>query len=278
MFSYRHGFHAGNHADVIKHMCMINVLDYLKKKEKPFVYFDTHAGAGLYDLNHEWARKTEEFKEGISQLIDGTGKTPCVKRYLEEVATFWSQRLYPGSPVLAEQLLREQDAAVLMEWHNNEVEKLKANFSRNSNVKVHHRDGFEGLVACLPHKIRRGLVLIDPPYEQVEEYQFVNDCIKKSLARWHTGTFAIWYPLLEGEKSGFRRMLEQFKQLSCNGVVDFQLQVRKQGEGMFGSGICVINPPWQLAEQMTEALQEVCPLLAQDDHARVRVNWLVDAQ
>lgn len=165
-----------------------------------------------------------------------------------------------------------------MEWHNNEVDKLKANFNVNPSIKIHHRDGFEGLVACLPHRIRRGFVLIDPPYEQIEEYHHVVDCLKRSLARWNTGTYVVWYPLLEGEKSGFRHMLEQFKRFSCNGVVDFQLQVRKQGEGMFGSGVCVINPPWQLAEQMAEGLREICPSLAQDGHGQVRVSWLVDAK
>lgn len=278
MFSYLHGFHAGNHADVIKHMCLVSIVDYLKQKSKPFVYFDSHAGAGVYSLSDARALKTKEFEEGINPLMKLNAKSQSLQLYLSQVESFWRENQYPGSPKLAQQMLREQDVAVLMEWHNNEVETLKSHFYSYNNVSIHHRDGFEGLVACLPHTLRRGMVLIDPPYERTEEYQQVVDCIKKALSRWSTGIFAIWYPLLEGEKSGFRHMLEQFARLNVAGVVDFQLQVRKQGQGMFGSGVCVINPPWQLADHIKQGLEEVLPAIAQDECARTRVNWLVDAK
>lgn len=278
MFSYLHGFHAGNHADVIKHMCLVNILHYLKQKPKPFVYFDSHAGCGLYDLRDGRALKNKEFESGIHPLIGMQPNSQSLQLYLEQVTPLWEAHQYPGSPALAQQMLRDNDAAVLMEWHNNEVETLKSNFYSFDNVSIHHRDGFEGVVACLPHSIRRGMVLIDPPYEKIDEYAQVFDCVKKALNRWNTGIFAIWYPLLEGDKSGFRQMLSKFACLNVSGVVDFQLQVRKQGEGMFGSGMCVINPPWQLAEHMKFGLEELLPKLAQDDYATTRINWLVDAK
>lgn len=278
MFSYRHEFHAGNHADVLKHVSLVAMLEYLKQKDKGFVYFDTHAGGAKYSLSSENALKTQEFEQGINLTQNAQFSSDILKRYLALVSPYLSQGEYLGSPLIAYELMRTVDRAVLMEWHNNEVEVLRDHCLGLDGVSIHHRDGFEGVVACLPHEIRRGVVLIDPPYEKYSEYKQVTQCVKDCLKRWKNGTYAIWYPMLTGEKAGFRSMLEQLARLPCKNMINISLQVRKQSEGMYGSGMCIVNPSWQLANQMESVLEELTPLLAQDDYATYKIDWLVNGE
>lgn len=289
MFSYRHSFHAGNHADVIKHLTQMVLMNKLKQKDTGFVYFDTHSGAGLYDLTSDQALKTNEFKQGIARLSDYSNDNQTVKQYLQLIEHYQRHQNYPGSPEIARLLMREQDKLVLMEWHNQEVDNLRHNL-RAKNVAIHHRDGFEGLVAMTPPSMPRGMVLIDPSYETVQEYQQVVDTVVKTHKKWSGGIFAIWYPLIAdrtdadshqdfaASKMGkSEQLLQALQAQPFKNMLRVELCVTKkeQGAGMYGSGLAIINAPWQVDTEIAAALQDLLPLLAQNDSAHYAVDWLI---
>lgn len=279
MLSYRHAFHAGNHADVLKHAVQALILASLKKKEKPFIVLDTHAGGGLYDLRGEWAQKKAEYADGIGRLWDEPQRWASIEEYLGAVRAMnddGTLSYYPGSPELSRRLTREQDKVVLMELHNNEVESLRGNMEGDERVTVHHRDGFEGLVGLLPPTPRRGLVLIDPPYELKEDYFRVVDTLKKAQKRWATGIYAVWYPILGREADRSRDMLSAIAKAGFGDVLVAELEVAGQTPdwGMNGSGMVIVSPPWMLDEQIETFLKPLCARLAQGAGARYRVEWL----
>jgi 23S rRNA (adenine2030-N6)-methyltransferase len=198
LLSYQHGYHAGNAADVHKHLTLVLLLQKLRAKDAAFCFVDAHAGRGLYDLDSEAARKTGEAAHGILKLVAATDPPASVCDYLDLVAGHnrpGSHRFYPGSALLAQALLREQDRALLLELHPQEVLALKEAMARDRRVSVHKRDCFEGLPALLPPRIRRGLVLLDPSYEIRSEYETVIDLLEQSLSRWSNGIYLLWYPL-----------------------------------------------------------------------------------
>lgn len=291
MFSYRHGYHAGNHADVLKHICQMLIIDKLKQKDKGFTYIDTHSGAGLYDLSSEQSLKTKEFQQGIARLADYSGAEPTVLAYQELTSSYLKLQQYPGSPEIARVLMRDQDQLHLMEWNNQEVINLKRQIT-GSHVSVHHRDGYEGLIALVPPALKRGLVLTDPSYETPEDYQLVVDAISKAYKRWPTGIYAIWYPLLskrdEDQADCFERattkhkksqkMLQALTQQGYKNVLQVELAVQNPDTfaGMYGSGMAIINAPWQLDVQIRDCLGELTPVMAQHKHASFVVNWLVE--
>ncbi|WP_088328469.1 23S rRNA (adenine(2030)-N(6))-methyltransferase RlmJ [Lacimicrobium sp. SS2-24] len=276
MFSYRHAFHAGNHADVLKHLCQMLLLEKLCNKDKAFVYIDTHAGAGLYDLTSESAQKTAEYQAGIDALTDAACHNPHIRAYLKLVEQYRKQNRYPGSPEIARRLCRAQDSLQLMEWHNNEVQQLALNFKHQKRVKVHHRDGFEGLVAITPPKPARGMVLIDPSYELETDYQVLPDTLAKAYRRWQTGIYAIWYPLLAKKRDRSQGMIEAIGRGPYSSVLDIQLSVLPQDEelGMYGSGMLIINPPWQFDQQVASLLPELTQALGQGGAGDFKVSWL----
>jgi 23S rRNA (adenine2030-N6)-methyltransferase len=289
LFSYRHSFHAGNHADVVKHLGQMLLIDKLKEKDKGFVYIDTHSGAGLYDLASENAQKTKEFQQGIERLMQYQGTNVDIQAYVNLIAQYHRHGNYPGSPEIAHALCREQDKLVLMEWHNQEIDNLRHNL-RGNNVAIHHRDGFEGLLAMTPPSLPRGLVLMDPSYEVASEYQQVAESVSKALKRWSTGIFAIWYPLIanrnviddtvqyaQSKMGKSEGLLAHLKNQSFKNLLQIELCVtsKEQGAGMYGSGLAVINAPWQFDERMRSALQELTPLLAQSAGANSHVSWLI---
>lgn len=275
MLSYRHGYHAGNHADLLKHLVQVQILQALGQKNKPYCYIDSHAAGGYYDLNDAFAKKNGEYKSGIGSLWEESSLPEQLTPYLDAVRALNPNgllRYYPGSPALARHFMREQDRGWLFELHNSEVKVLRNNFSGDRRFQVRHEDGFAGLKALLPPEIRRGLVLIDPPYEVKTDYQTVVDSIHEAYKRFANGTYAIWYPLLPNnphltllkglKKSGIRRQLQ------------LELWVAPEGApGMRGSGMLVINPTWQLDQQFSELLPTLCSQLgAPCGH---QVNWLV---
>lgn len=274
MLSYRHAFHAGNHADVLKHLTQCVILESLIKKPKPFVYIDTHSGAGAYSLRSEEATKTEEFKSGIATLMAAKVNDPVLSSYQALVEPFYAANHYPGSPAVALEYLRENDKAILIERHNHEVDNLRETVHKLSkdavcsSVAIHHRDGFEALVALTPPTPKRGLVLVDPSYELVSDYRAVSQSLKKANKRWATGIYAIWYPLLAGranDKSlACDAMLQQLKSMAGEKWLDirFQLEDPNTATGMYGSGMFVVNPPWQLDSQLEGSLQALCKLQA----------------
>ncbi|MGE5621968.1 MAG: 23S rRNA (adenine(2030)-N(6))-methyltransferase RlmJ, partial [Bacillota bacterium] len=219
MLSYRHAFHAGNHADVLKHTVLIQLLRYLGQKDTAYMYIDTHAGAGMYELDTGYAAKSAEYETGIAKLWERTDLPPALAEYVQLVKGMnpsGKMRYYPGSPYCADRILREQDRVRLFELHPSDAKILEENFRkleahavaqgrrpavRGKRVMIQKGDGFTGLKALLPPPSRRGLVLIDPPYEVKGDYRKVKDTLEDALKRFATGTYAVWYPVLQRMES-----------------------------------------------------------------------------
>jgi 23S rRNA (adenine2030-N6)-methyltransferase len=281
MFSYRHAFHAGNHADVLKHVVLVQLLRHLAAKDTPFWVIDTHAGAGVYALEGAWASKRGEFAEGIGRLWTRQDAPPPVADYLAAVRAANPDgvlRHYPGSPFIALQHLRERDRLRLFELHGNEHDVLAAHIAaagRHASRRtiVAAADGFTGLQALLPPPPRRGLVLIDPSYEDKRDYTRVADALRGALTRFATGCHAIWYPQVQRrEPAELVRTLTRMPDLKW---LHATLTVRTpspDGLGLHGSGMFVVNPPWTLPAAMQACLPWLAEVLGQDDGAR----WTLD--
>ncbi|ELJ8443887.1 23S rRNA (adenine(2030)-N(6))-methyltransferase RlmJ [Vibrio cholerae] len=277
MLSYRHSFHAGNHADVLKHIVQSLILNSLQQKEKPFVYHDTHSGVGRYDLTHDWSEKTGEYKQGIARVWQQDNIPAELDSYLDAIRQLnqgETLRYYPGSPQVARAHLREQDRMVLTELHPSDYPLLEQEFHRDRQVSIYKEDGFARLKASLPPQERRGLVLIDPPYELAKEYRDVVRAIAQSYKRWATGIYAIWYPVVN--RCDIDDMLQGLQGLEIRKILQIELGVAPDTNerGMTASGMIVINPPWTLESQM----QTILPFLKQaiaPATGHYKVEWVV---
>ncbi|MCL4745502.1 MAG: 23S rRNA (adenine(2030)-N(6))-methyltransferase RlmJ [Burkholderiaceae bacterium] len=281
MFSYRHAFHAGNHADVLKHLVLVQLLRHLGSKDTPFWVIDTHAGAGIYALEGEWASKRNEFIEGIGRLWPRAEVSPAVADYLAIVrATNPDGRLrhYPGSPLIALRHLRDKDRLRLFELHVNESKALAKNIAELGRDAIRRTvvvdgDGFTGLQALLPPPPRRGLILIDPSYEDKKDYARVVATLRAALTRFATGCYMIWYPQVQRhEPVELVRKLTRWPELRW---LHATLTVRgsaADGLGLLGSGVFVVNPPWTLHAALEACLPWLASVLGQDDGAR----WTLD--
>ncbi len=272
--NYRHAFHAGNIADVFKHAVLVLMLEQLLRKDAALCYIETHAGRGRYDLTSEAAEKTGEFRAGIARLLAAEPPSE-VARYAALVRAAQpappALHTYPGSPALAQALLRPHDRLVLCELHPEDAAVLRREFRADPRVHVHARDGYEGLIAFVPPPERRGLVLIDPPYEERDELPTLVDALVRAHARWPTGHFAVWYPVkgrgvldrFHGAlaEAGLRKIL----------VAEF---VATPDEPLKGSGMILINPPWRVEDGLSALLDALAPALGRPAAAR-RVEWLV---
>ena len=264
MLSYRHAFHAGNHADVLKHFIEVQLLRYLAQKSKPFWYIDTHAGAGCYALDSGYATQNAEYQSGITLLWERDDLPAPLAEYVALVKRLnqhGALKLYPGSPLIAMELLREQDKMRLYELHPTDSEILQQSFTgrHGCQVQIQIADGFGALKALLPPPPRRALLLIDPPYEDKQDYQRVVSALQDGLKRFASGVYAVWYPMLQRAEA--RQLPEQLKQLSVKSWLHVALSVQapsEDGFGMHGSGMFILNPPWLLPG----VLQEVMPYLA----------------
>ena len=276
MLSYRHAFHAGNHADVLKHYVLHAVLAYFNQKDKPYWVIDTHAGAGMYQLNSEFASKNAEFSTGIARLLNATNRPTSVDDYVQTVMSFNQPATllaYPGSPMIAAHQVRTGDKLRLFELHPSDFKLLSENIPPSRQTQVDMQDGFKGIKACLPPPTKRAVVLIDPPYEVKDDYQHVVHCIQDSLKRFSTGTYLIWYPLLQRTEPEF--MVQQLHALGIQNWLDVRLTVQQpstEGYGMHGSGMFVINPPWTLPALLNESLPWLTQQLALDDGAHFSVD------
>ncbi len=273
MLSYRHAFHAGNHADVLKHLILIEIAQYMGEKPAPFWIIDTHAGAGRYALESAHARKLGEYRDGIGRLWGRKGLPAAVVDYLDLVGILnpdGELRQYPGSPWLASQLLRGSDRLRLYELHSTDVKLLQECFKNaGRQVSITAGDGLAGLKALLPPPPRRALVLIDPSYETRNDYVGVIKALQDSLKRFPTGTYALWYPMLSKLES--RQLPGKLKNLGAGNWLHATLEVSapsKDGFGMNGSGMFIINPPWTLEKKLHETLPKLTGLLAQGEGAR----------
>lgn len=282
MFSYRHAFHAGNHADVLKHAVFVHILRHLNLKPAPYWIVDTHAGAGVYDLTSDWAVKNGEFAEGLDRLLDGQPAPPLIGDYLDEVQRCNADdiaNIYPGSPWLALHALRERDRLRLFEQHPSEADVLRRNLRGQGRkvqrqVAVYEADGFEGLKALLPPPTRRGVVLIDPSYEDKRDYRRAFNAVKEGVKRFATGTYAVWYPLVQRVESG--ELARQLPHLPVKSWLHVTLTVQKpaaDGFGLHGSGMFLVNPPWTLHEALKTAMPYLARELALDDRAGYSLEY-----
>ena len=283
MLSYRHAFHAGNHADVLKHLIQVQIIDYLGQKDKPFWYIDTHAGAGAYSLTEGYATKTAEYVDGVARLWQRDDLPPAGARYLEVVRSInpdGELRHYPGSPWFAAETMNRSEKLRLFELHPSDFQLLGECFAdAGRRIKVEKNNGFEALKSILPPPPRRALVLIDPPYEDKGDYQRVVNAMQESLKRFATGTYAIWYPLLQ--RPEIKDMVAQLKALPCQSWLDVTLTVRtpsKEGFGMHGSGMFIVNPPWTLQATLNDTLPWLTTALAVDKGAWHSVEYRENSQ
>eukprot|EP01037_Dinobryon_pediforme_P022203 gene22203-23277_t len=286
MLSYRHAFHAGNHADVLKHMVTIQLLRYLGQKETPYMVVDTHAGAGVYALDGNYASKNAEYETGIAPLWDRTDLPAALAEYVQLVKNLnpsGKMRYYPGSPYCANQVMREQDRLRLFEPHTTESKILADNFrkldahaaeqgqrpsGRGKRVMIERGDGFQALKALLPPPSRRALVLIDPPYEDKRDYQRVKETLQEALLRFPTGTYAVWYPILQRIES--RQFSDRLKRLGAKSWLNVTLTIcspSPDGFGLHSSGMFVLNPPWTLEATLKEVMPYLVKVLGRDSGA-----------
>ncbi len=264
MLSYRHSFHAGNHADVLKHLVLLGLLQQLCSKPTPLCYFETHAGAGRYRIDSAEARKTAEYKRGAARLLQEPARDALLADYLHLLRPSTSDAAaqhYPGSPWIAQSRLRAQDQTILCELHPQDDLALRRNLGHRPNVSIHQRDGFEALGALLPPAQTRGLVLIDPAYELKQDYQHCISSIKTLHRRFRAAVIALWYPRLPRDPA--RIMLQELCALPGIEKLHVRLDVQEAlGDyGMYGSGMLILQPPWKLAETLQATLTEVAPRL-----------------
>ena len=285
MLSYRHAFHAGNHADILKHSCLTLILSSLLKKDKAFTVFDTHGGGGLYQLDYQGLVHTGEAEKGILKLLEYTkhAEVPqSLSAYLELVKKYVSQGMYPGSPEISKTMMRQQDKLFVAELHNTEIEILRGNLSildkeknQAPSISVHHESGFSLLKSSLPPVARRGLILMDPSYETDSDYQQPIQALSQAAKKWETAIIALWYPLLVHRSQQLDNMLSQVAEgfsLACrhNGerkVITAELQVApavedQEAPRLYGSGMMILNSPYLLEEQLQETLPYLVQALA----------------
>ncbi len=280
MLSYRHAFHAGNHADVLKHLVLLRLLDHLGQKEKPYWYVDTHAGAGLYALDSAEASRNAEHAEGVSRLLAAETLPEAVREYVDLIGNYThggALRIYPGSPAIALSRLRANDRMRLFELHPADAALLKRAFpAGESRVKIEQTDGFAALKSILPPPTRRALVLIDPPYEVRDDYRVVVETVKDAMRRFASGTYAVWYPRIQ--KPEARHLADRLVALGAPSWLHVWLDVKKPaagGVGMHGSGMVIINPPWTLPDTLKTVMPVLVKLLAQDDSAQFGLDFRI---
>jgi 23S rRNA (adenine2030-N6)-methyltransferase len=276
--NYRHGFHAGNFADVMKHATLAAVLLRMRARPKPLCYLESHAGAGVYALDSPQAQRSREADSGILRLRAMAPDCPALAAYLELVAALpenrGALRTYPGSPLVAAGLLRAEDRLVLTEAVPDEAAALRALFRHDPRVAVHCRDGWEGIGGLLPPTPRRGLLLVDPPYEAADEFRRVVAGLQLARRRWPVGVLAAWYPVKD------RRSLRQFyhavSSAGLGGVLRAELSVRPDDNpaSLNGSGMLIAEPPWGLEQDLRALLDELWPALREQGAPRPRVDWI----
>ena len=276
--NYRHAYHAGNFADVMKHFALGEVLARLQQKESPVFFLDTHAGRGTYELNDIAVQRGGEFRTGILPLLARPNPPTVLRAYCAQIRrlgeTDGRLTAYPGSPRIALDLLRAQDRAAFCEIEPLETAALRETVRGDRRAAVHERDGYEALVALVPPAEKRGLVLIDPPYEEPGEFERIERSVLAAHRRWPTGVYALWYPITHGHAAN--RFLASLAGSGIRRQLVAELLVRREDSpvGLNGAGLLLINPPWKLDESLLEGLGALARLYNQAD-GRARVDWLV---
>ena len=278
MLSYRHSFHAGNFADVLKHCIQVLIIESLKQKPKAFVYYDTHAGAGKYSLFSKYSNKNAEYKDGVEKIWQLQNPPQEISAYLaliKDLNPSGVLQLYPGSPFISHMLMSKQNRLELSELHPTDHALLSKEFNHLRSINVVQADGYKHLKSKLPPIQRRGLILIDPPYELKDEYNDVIKNIKQAHKLFATGIYAIWYPVTS--RHNIERFCNQFKNSGIKNILRIELNVLKDSNdyGMTGAGMIIINPPWKLAQQMQQVLPWLLENLKQDQCGSYKIEQLV---
>jgi len=267
MLSYRHGYHAGNAADVLKHFILIYVLDYIKKKDKGFIFIDSHAGAGKYLISDPYMQKNKEYLQGIEKILQLKNDNIFLKKYLDLVKSinFNSDlKIYPGSCFLAARSLRPNDNLYFFELHPKEFLNLKKNFENDSRVIIENRDSYQKLKKLLPPKEKRAVILIDPSYELKDEYEKVLEILSDCYKKFPLGVYIIWYPVLKNKKSEkfiFNVLKKKYKNLSHVEMITDNLN-----NGMQGSGLFILNCPWSIENDIKKSLETIFDCLKKNNN------------
>ena len=278
--NYRHAYHAGNFADVAKHVIVTRIVEYLKQKDKAFRVIDTHAGIGLYNLDEGEAARTGEWQDGIAKVIDAQLPAPVadlLAPWLNAVRSVNSDkglRKYPGSPKLVRMLLRKNDRLSAIELHPEDARILARHFEGDFQVRVIELDGWLALGAHLPPKEKRGLVLVDPPFEEGSEFARLVQGLRSAYARWPSGIYALWYPLKD--RKSVAAFLKDLKETGIPKVLNTELYIRGPSPQprLDGSGMIIVNPPFKLADELKLIFPELMRLMQQDKGGFWRVDWV----
>lgn len=276
--NYRHAFHAGNHADVFKHLTLSRIFALLAKKDAPYAYLDSHAGVGLYDLSADQANRTGEYLQGISRLWQASDLPASCADYMQVIRTLNPDgrlRYYPGSPELARQLTREQDRLHCNEKHPEDGRLLKENMHFDRRVSVHLGEGWHVPRALLPPQEKRAVVLIDPPFEQADEQERCIQALNEAIGRMRQAIVLIWYPIKDAAQ--LRRFYQKLAASSAPKLLRVELLVHPAdtADRLNGSGLVIANPPWGLEEELRELLPWLSELLAQSQ-AGWKLDWLIE--
>jgi 23S rRNA (adenine2030-N6)-methyltransferase len=274
--NYRHIYHAGNFSEMVKHGALTIVLDYLRRKDSGFCFIDTHAGEGIYDLKSAEAEKTNESSAGIQRLIQSGADHPqCLENYLQILKIYQSGNQlqhYPGSPEWARQMLRSQDCMILNEFHPEANRRLRLNLPGNAHITIHQRDAYEFLPAVLPPPMGRGVVLIDPPFEQKDENDKIEKLMEKCLKRWAHGIYLIWYPITVQRSWNLQAVALQpgiDRYLIAGLTIAAETPNAK---GLLGCQLLIVNPPWKLDETLRELLQYLWEIFSVNQQG----GWFVE--
>ncbi len=296
MLSYRHAFHAGNHADVLKHAIVSRIVLALLAKEKPFSYLDTHAGAGSYCLDDDWAKKTGEAGKGIERLLDRDDIPPLLAPYIDLCAAFFREgHHYPGSPEVVRSFARAHDKLTLLELHPAEIDNLRVNLAGDARVAIHHRDGYSGVLALSPPEPRRGFALMDPSYETADDYEKTAETLIALHRRWPVGILALWYPIVARREAALAGLKDRFATSGIEGILTAELLVKRQhnaengpdepvdpddigesagGFGLLGSGMLIVSPPWKLEEELSSILPWLAERFGENGQGISVLEWL----
>lgn len=278
--NYRHAFHAGNFADVTKHIVLTRILAYLMRKDAAFRVIDTHAGVGLYDLCGDAAGRTGEWREGIGRIFDRELPGPVAQLLAPYIEAIRAQnpdgnlRFYPGSPFITRHMLRAQDRLMALELHPEDAGALRENFSGDIQTRITTLDGWAALGTHLPPKEKRGLVLVDPPFEQKGEFARMVESLQKAYRRWPGGIYAFWYPVKDpGEIRAFVRTLEA---TGIERIMRIELTIRAASTPprLHGSGMILVNPPFVLEAELRTILPTLAKILAEENRGRFRIEWI----
>lgn len=276
--NYRHAFHAGNHADVFKHLVLSRLIASLCQKEAPFAYLDTHSGIGLYDLYSSEAERTGEWLKGINLLFNQPNISAELNDYVSVIKQLnleQTLRYYPGSPALAQQLTRPQDHIILNEMHPEDVRLLKQNFKKDPRITIHSQNGWLLPKALLPTTEKRVLILIDPPFEQPNELELCVKSLMDAISRMRQAIVAIWYPIKD--QKTLNNFYNQLKKSNAPKLlkVEFMVQAADNNLGLNGSGMIIASPPWRLESELTAILPYLSRVLAKDT-GKWSLDWLIE--